>query len=90
MIQKRGARWRVVVQGRRDELSGKRHQLSGSAETELEAVSLERRPRLVLPSSSPSHCSRTVTPPRRRRRRAGQGSLIRCGAARARGECSST
>lgn len=46
MIQKRGARWRVVVQGRRDELSGKRHQLSGSAETELEAVNLERRLRL--------------------------------------------
>ena len=46
MIQKRGARWRVVVQGRRDELSGKRHQLSGSADTEREAVELERRLRL--------------------------------------------
>lgn len=46
MIQKRGNTWRVVVQGRRDELTGKRSQLSGSASTEREAVALERGFRL--------------------------------------------
>lgn len=46
MIQKRGSRWRVVVQGRRDELTGRRRQLSGSAATEREAVALERQLRL--------------------------------------------
>jgi hypothetical protein len=46
MIQKRGTRWRVVVQGPRDELTGKRRQLSGSAATEREAVELERSLRL--------------------------------------------
>lgn len=46
MIQKRGQRWRVVVQGRRDELTGKRRQLSGAAGTEREAVELERAFRL--------------------------------------------
>lgn len=46
MIQKRGERWRVVVQCGRDELTGKRRQLSGSADTERDAVALERRLRL--------------------------------------------
>lgn len=46
MIQQRGARWRVVVQGRRDELTGRRRQLSGSTSTEREAVALERTLRL--------------------------------------------
>lgn len=46
MIQKRGSRWRVVVQGGRDPISGRRHQLSGSAATEREAVRLERQLRL--------------------------------------------
>lgn len=46
MIQKRGARWRVVVQGRRDELTGRRRQLSGSVGTEREAVELQRTFRL--------------------------------------------
>jgi integrase len=48
MIQKRGARWRVVVQGRRDELTGRRRQLSGAVETEREAVALERTFRLQV------------------------------------------
>jgi integrase len=46
MIQKRGSRWRVVVQGGRDPLSGRRQQLSSSAPTEREAVKLERLLRL--------------------------------------------
>lgn len=46
MIQKRGSRWRVVVQGRRDDLTGRRRQLSGSANSEREAVALERTFRL--------------------------------------------
>ena len=46
MIQKRGSRWRVVVQAGRDPVSGRRQQLSGSAPTEREAVKLERRLRL--------------------------------------------
>jgi hypothetical protein len=46
MIQKRGTRWRVVVQARRDELTGKRRQLSGSAATERDAVELQRSFRL--------------------------------------------
>lgn len=48
MIQKRGSRWRVVVQGPRDELTRRRHQLSGSAATEREAVALERSLRLQV------------------------------------------
>jgi hypothetical protein len=43
MIQKRGNRWRVVVQAGRDPLSGARRQLSGSAATERDAVRLERQ-----------------------------------------------
>jgi integrase len=46
MIQKRGSRWRVVVQSGRDPISGRRQQLSGSAPSEREAVKLERRLRL--------------------------------------------
>jgi integrase len=46
MIQKRGNRWRVVVQAGRDPLTGARRQLSGSAATEREAVRLERQLRL--------------------------------------------
>ncbi|MGH9251580.1 MAG: hypothetical protein ACRD0W_18970, partial [Acidimicrobiales bacterium] len=46
MIQKRGNRWRVVVQAGRDPLTGARRQLSGSAVSEREAVRLERRLRL--------------------------------------------
>ena len=46
MIQKRGARWRVVVQAGRDPLTGRRLQLSGSAKSEREAVRLERDLRL--------------------------------------------
>lgn len=46
MIQKRGDRWRVVVQAGRDPLTGRRLQLSGSARTEREAVALERQLRL--------------------------------------------
>jgi len=46
MIQKRGNRWRVVVQAGRDPLTGARRQLSGSATTEREAVRLERQLRL--------------------------------------------
>ena len=43
MIQKRGNRWRVVVQASRDPLTGARRQLSGSAATERDAVRLERQ-----------------------------------------------
>lgn len=46
MIQQRGTRWRVVVQAGRDPITGKRHQLSGSAATEREAQALERKLRL--------------------------------------------
>lgn len=46
MIQKRGDRWRVVVQADRDPLTGRRLQLSGLAHTEREAVALERQLRL--------------------------------------------
>jgi integrase len=46
MIQQRGNRWRVVVQAGRDPITGARRQLSGSAETEREAVKLERQLRL--------------------------------------------
>ena len=46
VIQKRGNRWRVVVQAGRDPLTGVRRQLSGSAATEREAVRLERQLRL--------------------------------------------
>lgn len=46
MIQKRGNRWRVVVQAGRDPITGRRHQLSASASTEREAVRLERQLRL--------------------------------------------
>ena len=46
MIQKRGNRWRVVVQASRDPLTGARRQLSGSAATERDAVRLERQLRL--------------------------------------------
>jgi integrase len=46
MIQKRGARWRVVVQAGRDPLTGVRRQLSGSADTERDAIRLERQLRL--------------------------------------------
>lgn len=46
MIQQRGTRWRVVVQAGRDPITGKRHQLSGTAATEREAVALERKLRL--------------------------------------------
>ena len=46
MIQKRGTRWRVVVQGGRDPVTRKRFQLSGSAATERQAVALERDLRL--------------------------------------------
>ncbi|HEY8523814.1 MAG TPA: tyrosine-type recombinase/integrase [Acidimicrobiales bacterium] len=42
MIHERGKRWRVVVQARRDPITGKRHQLSGSAATEREALAMER------------------------------------------------
>ena len=54
MIQKRGTRWRVVVQGRRDELTGRRRQLSGSAATEREAVAVERTLRLQAERGLPS------------------------------------
>jgi integrase len=50
MIQQRGKRWRVVVQSTPDPLTGKRHQLSGSAPTEREAVKLERQLRLQAES----------------------------------------
>lgn len=46
MIQRRGNRWRVVVQAGRDPITGTRRQLSGSAATEREAVRLERQLRL--------------------------------------------
>jgi len=46
VIQKRGKRWRVVVQAARDPITGRRQQLSGSASTEREAVALERQLRL--------------------------------------------
>jgi integrase len=51
MIQKRGGRWRVVVQAGRDPISGKRSQLSRSAPTEREAVRLERQLRLQAEGS---------------------------------------
>ncbi|HWL41570.1 MAG TPA: site-specific integrase [Ilumatobacter sp.] len=50
MIQRRGRKWRVVVQAPADPLTGKRTQLSGSAATEKEAVALERRLRLLAES----------------------------------------
>ncbi len=46
MIQKRGGKWRVVVQLPRDPVTGARRQLSGSTKTEREAVRLERTFRL--------------------------------------------
>lgn len=46
MIQKRGGRWRVVVQLPPDPITGARRQLSGSTATEREAVRLERTFRL--------------------------------------------
>jgi hypothetical protein len=46
MIQRRGSRWRVVVQAGRDPITGARRQPSGSAATEREAVRLERQLRL--------------------------------------------
>lgn len=46
MIQKRGGKWRVVVQLPRDPVTGARRQLSGSADTERDAVRLERTFRL--------------------------------------------
>jgi integrase len=46
MIQKRGNRWRVVVQAGRDPLTGARRQLSESAATERDAVRIERQLRL--------------------------------------------
>jgi hypothetical protein len=55
MIQQRGKRWRVVVQSAPDPLTGKRHQISGSAPTEREAVKLEiaeRPERVGLRSTS--------------------------------------
>ena len=52
MIQKRGKRWRVVVQAGRDPLTGVRRQLSGSAVTEREAVRLERQLRLQARSGA--------------------------------------
>lgn len=57
MIQKRGNRWRVVVQAPRDELTKRRAQLSGSAATEREAVALERRLRLQVTSGVPEHAT---------------------------------
>jgi integrase len=48
MIQKRGHRWRVVVQAPRDPLTRRRHQLSGSAATERDAAALERQLRLQI------------------------------------------
>jgi integrase len=48
MIQKRGNRWRVVVQGGRDPVTRKRFQLSGSTATERQAVALERELRLRI------------------------------------------
>lgn len=54
MIQKRGSRWRVVVQGGRDPVTRRRTQLSGSAASEREAVALEkefaRRARAGMPA----------------------------------------
>lgn len=50
MIQRRGRKWRVVVQAPADPLTGQRHQLSGSAASEKEAVALERRLRLQAES----------------------------------------
>lgn len=46
MIQRRGNRWRVVVQAGRDPITDARRQLSGSTQTEREAVKLERQLRL--------------------------------------------
>ena len=46
LIQRRGSRWRVVVQAGRDPVTGRRRQLSGSAKTERDAVRLERTLRL--------------------------------------------
>ena len=43
MIQKRGSRWRVVVQAGPDPLTGKRRQLGGSASTRQDALQVERR-----------------------------------------------
>ena len=57
MIQKRGARWRVVAQAGRDSLTGRRLQLSGSAKSEREAVRLERDLRL----QADNHVTGTVT-----------------------------
>jgi integrase len=47
-IQKRGDRWRVVVQGKPDPVTGRRRQLSGSAVSEREAVAVERQLRLQV------------------------------------------
>jgi integrase len=47
-IQKRGDRWRVVVQGKPDPVTGRRRQLSGSAMSEREAVAVERQLRLQV------------------------------------------
>jgi hypothetical protein len=51
VIQKRGGRWRVVVQVGRNPISGKRSQLSGSAPSEREAVKLDRELRLQAEGS---------------------------------------
>ncbi|MGH9076205.1 MAG: hypothetical protein ACRDY0_01915 [Acidimicrobiales bacterium] len=51
MIQKRGGRWRVVVQAGRDPLTGRRLQLSGSARTERDAVRLGRQLRIEAEDS---------------------------------------
>lgn len=60
MIQKRGNRWRVVVQGPRDELTRQRRQLSGSAATEREAVRLERTLRLQAQRGASSRLTLAV------------------------------
>lgn len=57
MIQKRGNRWRVVVQGGRDPITGRRHQFSGSAATEREAVRLERQLRLQAEGHAVGACT---------------------------------
>jgi integrase len=54
VIQKRGKRWRVVVQAGRDPLTGKRLQLSAAVETEREAVRVERQLRLDAERSATS------------------------------------
>ena len=52
MIQKRGKRWRVVVQGGRNPITARRYQLSGSAASEREAVRLERQLRFQAADGS--------------------------------------